>query len=395
MTEFKYIGKNPQNKTEKGKIKARSKTDAFDSLKEQGIYSYRIEEVIERTHSLPKLKDKELAEFSRQIGSMLNAGVSITKAVTILKEHSNSDRLEVIYEKLLQMISEGNTLSYAMEECKRTFPLLMINMYRAGEISGGLDQSALKMADYYDKENKLNTKIKGAMTYPIILLCLTIMVTVILFTFVLPRFFVMFENMQLPLLTRIVLGISKAFTNYWYLLLGAVCLIIALIPYLAKQPKLMIKIHKMLLKTPKFGPLLTIIYTSRFARTLSSLYSSGVSIIDAVIISAKIIGNDYMLTQFDDVVEKIKDGNLLSESMKSVTGIDKKLISAIYIGEETGKLDDMLISMANNYDYEAEAATTKMLTFLEPIMIIIMALIVGTIMAAVMLPMLSIYSSIG
>lgn len=395
MAEFKYVGKSLENKTVKGKIEAKDEGEAYANLKARGTFVYKITEVPKKKARNFRLKSVELADFSRQVGSMLGAGIVITKAIDILKDRAASVKIKNLYNNLYASITAGNTLSAAMEECGNAFPGLIINMFRAGEISGGLDKSALKMADFYDKEHKVNSKIKGAMVYPVILLILTILVTVLLFTFVMPKILGLFEGMRLPLITRVVLAISNAFTNYWYIILAGAITLITLTIKLIKNPKVAIKIDKMLIRIPKVKHLLIIIYTARFARTLSTLYSSGINMLEAVATSSKIIGNRFVAKQFEDVILKIKDGNLLSLSMENVKGIDKKLISSIYIGEETGKMDSMLLFLADSYDYEAEMSTAKLLTYIEPVMIIIMALIVGTIMAAVLLPVIGMYDIVG
>ncbi len=395
MAEFKYSGKDLHNKIVKGKIEGKSMYDVFYALKERGIYSYQLDEIAQQGDRSLKLKLPELVDFCRQVGTMLSAGIPITRAVLILMERADSNTVKSVYEKLYDVITVGNTLSSAMEECKNTFPPLMINMFKAGEVSGHLDRSAIKMADYYEKENKLNSKIKGAMVYPIILGILTVAVTILLFTFVIPNFVSLFKDKEVPAITAVILGISSALTNYWYVFVVVVVALVFGIGYILRIPDVALKIDEIKLKVPKIGNLLKIVYTARFARTLSSLYSSGINMIDAVVISAKIIGNRFVEKQFGEAIQKIRDGNLLSISIEGVLGIDKKLISSIYIGEETGKLDDILLSMADNYDFEADAATSQLITFIEPVMIVVMALIVGTVMMGVMMPIMTMYKSAG
>lgn len=395
MAEFKYSGKDLHNKIVKGKIEGKSMYDVFYALKERGIYSYQLDEIAQQGDRSLKLKLPELVDFCRQVGTMLSAGIPITRAVLILMERADSNTVKSVYEKLYDVITVGNTLSSAMEECKNTFPPLMINMFKAGEVSGHLDRSAIKMADYYEKENKLNSKIKGAMVYPIILGILTVAVTILLFTFVIPNFVSLFKDKEVPAITAVILGISSALTNYWYVFIVVVVALVFGIGYILRIPDVALKIDEIKLKVPKIGNLLKIVYTARFARTLSSLYSSGINMIDAVVISAKIIGNRFVEKQFGEAIQKIRDGNLLSISIEGVLGIDKKLISSIYIGEETGKLDDILLSMADNYDFEADAATSQLITFIEPVMIVVMALIVGTVMMGVMMPIMTMYKSAG
>lgn len=393
MPDYNYIGKSLDNKTLRGIIHGRNLEDAFDVLKSKEIYAYELEELEKAPFRKVNLTSKALGEFSRQMGTMLMAGVPITKTLTILLAQVETPKQKGLYERLYLIINKGNSLSTAMEDCEGTFPPLMINMFRAGESTGSVDQAAMKMADYYEKEHKLNSKIKGAMTYPIILLILTIGVTLMLFTFVLPNFVGLLGEGEIPLITRILMGISAFITGYWYLLLGILVVLGIAIGFLLKQPSVIMAIDRFKLRIPLVGKLLAIIYTARFARTLSSLYSSGVNMLDAVKGSSKTIGNRYLEEQFQEVNARVREGNSLSSSIEGVQGIEKKLIATIYIGEETGRLDEMLDSMASNYDYEAESATTRLISLLEPAMILIMTLIVGSVLMGVMLPMMNSYNS--
>ncbi len=393
MPEYKYIGKTLDNKTIKGKIIGNNQKEAFETLKGKEIYAYQIKEIEIISFKKTRLKAKSLADFSRQLGTMLSAGVPITKSLKILLSHAENPKQKKIFEKLYNTINKGNSLSLAMEECKGTFPELMINMFKAGETTGSVDKAALKMADYYEKEHKLNSKLKGAMIYPVILLGVTIAVTLMLFTFVVPRFVGLLGEGKIPLITRILLAISSFITGYWYLIIAFVILLIVSIIYTLRIPKVKLRVDYLKLKMPVIGKLLAIIYTARFARTLSSLYGSGVNMMEAVKGSSNTIGNHYLVKRFEEVNVKVREGNSLSSSIENILGIEKKLSATIYIGEETGRLDQLLDSIATNYDFEADAATTRLLSLIEPAMIILMTLIVGSILLGVMLPMMTSYNS--
>ncbi len=393
MPVYKYTGKTLDNKEIKGKIQSKNLEDAFSELKNNEIYAFELEELSKAPFKKVRLNSKALGDLSRQLGTMLTAGVNITKTLTILLSQTDNKNQKMLFEKLYLSINKGNSLSSSMEDCQGTFPELMINMFKAGEATGSMDKSAMKMADYYEKEHRLKSKIKGAMTYPIILLILTFGVTLMLFTFVIPRFVDLLGDGEIPLITRILLGISSFITGYWYLLIALFVIIGIGIYFLFKMPKVVIKVDEFKLKIPIIGKLLTIIYTARFSRTLSYLYSSGVNMLEAVRASSRTIGNHYLEKEFEEVNEKIRQGNSLSSSIENIKGVEKKLVATIYIGEETGRLDQMLDSMATNYDYDAEAATTRLISILEPAMIIVMTLIVGSVLMGVMLPMMTSYSS--
>lgn len=393
MPEYTYTGKNLENKIIKGKIQGNNQKEAFELLKEKEIYAYQLKEIEKISFTKTRLKSKSLAEFSRQLGTMLSAGVPITKSLKILVAHVDNPKYKTIFEKLYITINKGNSLSSAMEDCKGTFPELMINMFKAGEATGSIDKAALKMADYYDKEHKLNTKIKGAMTYPIILMFVTFVVTLVLFTFVVPSFVSLLGDANIPTITRILLGISGFITGYWYLIIAFLIALITGVIFLLKIPEVAIRIDYLKLKLPIIGKLLAIIYTARFARTLSSLYGSGVNMMEAVKGSSRTIGNKYLVKEFEDVNVKVREGNSLSSSIENILGIEKKLSATIYVGEETGRLDQLLDSIATNYDFDADAATTRLISLVEPAMIILMTLIVGSVLMGVMLPLMTSYNS--
>lgn len=340
-----------------------------------------------------KLKPMELSDFCRQIGTMLSSGVVLIKAVKIIMERDMDSKIKAVYNKLYQALKQGMALSEAMEQQGNAFPLMLINMYKAGEISGTIDITSMKMADYYEKEQRLNSKIKSALTYPIILAFITVGVILVLFTIVLPIFGDMFTD-NMPAITRFMFGVSDFLKTKWYILLLVIALIVILIKMLRSNSRTKIAIDKFKLRIPKIGKLLKIIYTARFARTLSSLYASGVSLVESLSIAKSTIGNEYLTSQFDTLVKEVRQGLTVSDAIKKVDGFDGKLASTIKIGEETGKLDEMLDSTADSFDYESEQATGRMTAFIEPIMLIIMAVIVGTVMISVMLPIYGMYEGI-
>jgi type IV pilus assembly protein PilC len=268
-------------------------------------------------------------------------------------------------------------------------------MIRAGENTGRLDSTCEKMAVNYDKEHRLNAKVNQALVYPIILIVLIIGVVLIIFTFVLPQFMGLFENMELPLPTKIVMGISD-FLIAWgmWVLIGIVAAVAGLIALL-RQPGPRRSFDHLKLRLPKIGQLLRIIYTARFARTLSSLYVSGISMIQALTIARTTIGNSYIAAQFDDVIEALGNGRTLSQALAAVDGFEPKLRSTVLIGEESGNLEKMLESVADQYEYDSEMATQSLVTLIEPVLIVFMAVIVAFVIISVLMPIYQLYSNIG
>lgn len=394
MPVYKYTAKNLQSQVVKGTMEAGTPELVRRTLRQNNEFALKIQEVQEH-HKVYKLKPMEISDFSRQIASMLSSGITMIRAIKIMEERDIKPVIKKVYGQLYQEIQRGNTLSYAMEETGGSFPELLINMYKSGEASGQMEGTARKMADHYEKEHKLRGKIKSAMTYPVILFVITIMVVVLIFTLILPQFFNLFEGIELPAITQLMINISTSMTSYWYIYLIGLLVIMAGSSFLITIPQVKRALDQFKLKIPQVGKLMKIIYTARFARTLSSLYSSGLAMINALTISGSTIGNTYLQSQFPHAIEQVRNGEPLSASIQTIHGFDAKLVATIYIGEESGNLDDMLESVADAFDYEAEMATTRLVTFIEPIMIIIMAVIVGGIMLSVMLPIMTLYQNIG
>lgn len=393
MPQYRYTAKDISGKVKRGTLNAADPDALKKGLKEIGLYLSRYTEKVDKNQG-KKLKSAEISTFCREISSMLSAGISLVRAMNIINNRDLSPKLKYAFGELLSSIKKGIALSDAMELLGRAFPSMLINMVKAGEASGRLDETMEKMADYYEKETRLAKNIKSAMTYPIILASLTVIVTVVLMTFVVPLFADIFEGMELPAITRVVMGISNGLTgNFVYVVIAAALLCLA-IYFIIQIESVRFSIDKLKLKIPIIGNLLKIIYTARFSRTLASLYSSGLSIINALQISKDTVGNRYLTSQFEEVIRLVRSGNPLSLSLAGVVGFDKKLSETIAVGEETGQLDTLLISIADSYDYESDMAIKKLMTMIEPIMIIILAVFVVVIMLSVLLPIFSMYSQI-
>jgi type IV pilus assembly protein PilC len=257
-----------------------------------------------------------------------------------------------------------------------------------------MDITANKMAENYDKEHRLNQKLRSATFYPIILMFMVIAVVLIIFTFVVPRFVEMFQDMVLPLPTRIVLAISDFLVAHGIVLVAVVVIAVLLLIALFRTPGPRKWLDRLKIRMPIVGKLLKTIYTARFARTLASLYVSGIPMIQAMVIARNTIGNKYIEGQFNTVIENLGNGRTLSQSIAEVDGFESKLKSTIMIGEESGRLEQMLESIADQYDYDSEMATGRLLALIEPVLIVLMAIIVGFVIISVMLPIYKMYSEV-
>ena len=393
MAVYQYVASNMGGKIKKGQITTANPEQLRELLKQQKLFLISYEEKANLT-SGRKLKANELSELCRELSSLLGSGVSVVRSFTIISGRDIESKLKKSYANITTLIKRGVPLSDAMELQGRMFPEMLVNMIRAGEESGRLDQTFEKMSVHYEKEYRMTGAVKSALTYPIVLLVLIVVVMMALFTFVLPTFFELFEDMEVPLITQIVMNISTFVRENVLIIILLGAILVMLIGFIAGLYPVKYQIDRILVKLPKISPLIKIVYTAQFARTLASLYASGINIVDSLQISRNTIPNYYIREQFDDAVRKIRAGNTLSETLKEIDGFDIKLSQTTEIGEETGQLDKMLNSTASSYEYESQAAINKMITILQPVMIVILAGLVLVVIGAVMLPIFNMYSSI-
>lgn len=395
MPEYKYRAQNQDGKIVKGRTDAADESALHKRFHEEGLTLLDATPVVRRV-ALRPLKKAQLADFARQLGTLTKAGVILVKALDIIAHDESIDSYERdVYLKLRDRIVQGVSLSNAMEELDPTFPTLFVFMIKSAEQTGNLDDTAMRLAEHYTQENELEQQVKSSLTYPKILGALIVVVVFVLFGYVLPQFEELFADLpSLPLPTRILMAISDFVAKKWYILLIAVVLIIIFGRMIVKIPAIKYQIDKF--KTVgKWGKLTKVIYSARFARTLSSLYEGGIPIYTCIDIAKNTIGNTYIEAQFDDVLKDVSAGSSVSDALKNVKGFVQKLPASIKIGEETGQLGPMLSSVANDLDFYSRQALVKLTSYIEPVMIIIMGAIVGFVIIAVIKPIYDSYSTIG
>lgn len=395
MAKYQYIAKTMEGKKMRGVMEAPDEMELYNRLRTDGMFLVS-STLADGGKKGKRIKAKDLAEFCRELGTLLQAGVSLIRALNIIaQEETIKPWQRIIYQKVTVLIRQGVALSDAMEQQEGVFPELMLNMLRSAEMSGNMDQVALRLANHYEKDYRLNSKVVSAMIYPIILLVACVGAVIALVTFVLPMFSDLFAMMDaLPLPTRIVLGISDVFRNHWIIVIGAVVILFILFKMIFAIPSVHLWKDKVKLRLPVVGKLLSTIYTARFTRTLSSLYSSGLPIISALQVGRRTVGNAYLESQFDEAISIVRGGGKLSEALSTIEGFTKRLPSSVMIGEETGSLDSMLNSISDDLDYMAEVSIARLVALLEPVMIIVMGLVVGFILLSVMLPIIGSYGAI-
>ncbi|MCR5384039.1 MAG: type II secretion system F family protein [Saccharofermentans sp.] len=395
MPEYKYQAQDSKGKIIKGKAEAFDETDLQRRFHESGLLLLEVKP-IHKQMALKPLKKPRLADFCRQLGTLIKAGVTLIKAIEIVaNDESISDYERQLYLRLRDRIVQGVALSVVMEELEPAFPPLLIFMIRAAETSGTLDTTCMRLAEQYTSEAQLEQTAKNSLTYPKILSVLIVIVVAILFGYVLPQFEDIFSTLpSLPLPTRILMAISNFVATRWYVLAIVIVLAIIFGKMIVKIPAVRLTVDHIKVMG-KWGNLTKVIYSARFARTMSSLYSSGIPIHSCIEISRGTIGNKYIEAQFDEVERKVSGGMPLSSALLDVNGFVSKLPATIKVGEETGMLGNMLESVANDLDFYSKQALLRLTSYIEPVMIVIMAVAVGFIMISIIQPIYQSYQTIG
>jgi type IV pilus assembly protein PilC len=400
MPEYSYKIQNVSGKTFAGKMEAPNEAALLQSLKESGYYPIEVKPAGASKEitmeSLTKVKLKDIAVFCRQFATIISAGLTIVNGLDILRHQTENKKLKGILDKVFEQVQKGKSLSETMRQFKE-FPSLFVNMVEAGEASGQLEEMLMRMAAYYEKEHKLKSKIKSAMMYPMVITIFALLIVVFLVTKVVPMFVEMFAgfNAKLPLPTRILLAISNGFKSYWYIIFGVIILIIYFIRKYISSGEGRYKFHRLILHMPIFGKINKKIVTSRFARTLSTLLSSGIPVIQAMDIVQKTVTNAVVEAGIERCKDEIKKGVGLSRPIGNIGIFPPMLIEMINIGEESGMLDEMLTKTAQFYDDEVDTLVSGLTTIIEPIIIVLLAGIVGFIIVSIVLPMFDMYKYMG
>lgn len=396
MALYKYKARDKDGRRVSGKMEAVDEIQLHNKLREKDLFLVYYDRK-GSSGRMRRLKSKQTAEFCRSVGTLLAAGVSLVRALSIVsKEETNTPEQTKLYEAVLRSVRQGNPMSDAMQEQGDAFPVLLIYMTRSAEAGGNMDKVMLRMASHYEKEARLKSKVISSMAYPCIVAVLAVVVILVIFTFVIPQFASLFERMDsLPLPTRIVMGFSDGLKKYWFQILLGLFFFGILFSFIKNRPAVKLWWDKRKVHLPVFGKLLKSIYTARFGRTLSSLYAAGLPIITALQVSRSTVGNSYIESQFDKVISLVRAGGTLSDGLDQVDGFNRKLAASIRVGEETGSLDTMLDAIADALDYEAEQAMNRMVTFIEPAMLVVLAVIVGFMIISVIMPIYGSYNTLG
>lgn len=401
MAGYSYIAIDTNGKEKKGKMEAPNEERVFHTLKADGFFPVTIKQlgILQREIKIQlsnPVKSRDLSVFTRQFTSILHAGVPIVAALDMLVDQTENKTLKKAVESSLRMVERGERLADAMRSQGKIFPPILINMVEAGETSGSLEISLERMAIHFEKEAKLKALLKKAMVYPAMLGLISVMVIVLMVAFVIPSFMNMFKdmNMEMPALTKGIMAVSDFVVKRWFIIVGAIAAIVFGLTVYRKSYAGEVFFARLGLRLPLIGKVRIKTASARLTRTLSTLLAAGIPLIEAIDITARTMDNIIIKKMLHDSREEVARGVPLSVPLKA-SGIFPPLVyHMIKIGEDTGNMEQMLTKIADYYDEEVEVSTQSMTAALEPVIIIVLAVVVGCLVLAVMQPMLSMYEQL-
>src|SRR4051794_2034396 len=402
-TTFQYSVRDRGGKLISGTLEGESQAAVVTKLRGMGYAPVSINEAktgMKTELAIPgfgkKVKLKDLAVMSRQFATMINSGLSLLRALTILTEQTENPELARVVGEVRNDVETGNSLSAAMAKHEQVFPPLMVNMTRAGEVGGFLDAVLLQIAENYEAEVKLRSKIKAAMTYPVVVFCIAMIAMVVMLTFVVPVFAKMFKQLgsKLPAPTQMLVNLSHAMKFIVPVLIIGTIVGMIVWKRVKHQENVRRVVDPLKLKIPVFGPLFLKVALSRFARNLGTMIRSGVPILQALEIVADTPGNFVVTLGVRDVQDSVRRGEALTQPLANHAVFPPMVVQMMAVGEDTGALDAMLAKIAQFYDQEVEATTEALTALIEPLMIAVLGGLIGSMIVCLYLPIFNIYSHI-
>lgn len=398
MTKFTYIATNSQNKSISGTLDASNKSAVISALSKQGLRPVSVKEnkgissfSLNDLLGANRVKADDLVMFTRQLSAMVGAGVPLLRALNSLQEHTESAELKKLLGGIIKDVEEGATLANALGKYPNTFSDVYINMVRAGEAAGILDEILKRLAMQQEKNATIRKKVKSAMTYPMVLIGITIIAFFGLMLFVIPQIGKIVGDLggpdaKLPALTLAMLGISSFMTHFWFVVLPAIAGGIMLGMRYIKTPRGKLQFHQLALKLPGIKTIVTKVAIARFARTFSALMGAGVAVLEALDVTARAVGNGVYEEALRDAAKQVKNGDTLSSVIEKNPLFPSIVAQMLAVGEETGQTDVVLVKVADFYEEEVDVAIDGVSAIIEPVMIVIMGGMVGLIAASVMMP---------
>lgn len=399
MATYTWKGRTRGGENREGTLEAPTLDAAVNALKRQGVVSPTVREKAGAI-ALPKLRGsvsrKEVAVFTRQFSVMIDAGLPLVQCLEILSEQQPNKVFKAVLAEVRSDVESGSTLADAMRKHPRVFDDLYCNMVAAGEVGGILDTILQRLSAYIEKIVKLKAAVKGALIYPVAVICIAVVVVWVILTFVIPVFADLFTGLgaELPMPTRITIGLSKFLRTWWWLMVGGIIGSIFGLKSYHKTERGKRVLDGLLLKMPVIGILMRKIAVARFCRTLATLTSSGVPILDGLDITARTAGNSIVQDAIMKVRGSVEQGRTISEPLKETKVFPDMVVQMIAVGEQTGALDTMLSKIADFYEDEVDEATANLLSLLEPVMISFLGTVIGGIVVSMYMPMFSLIGKI-
>ena len=414
MPVFAFEAVDASGRKVRDEVNANSKDDAIKSIRSKGLRPTRVAQKPGGGGKSPapakkkgkgkrgialfdSVKPAQIVTFTTQLSTLQDAGLPIVRSLKILGEQQKPGKFRDQLEAVSEEVEQGSTFSEALAKHPKSFDKLYVSMVKAGEAGGVLDVILRRLAEFMEKSQKLRKKVKGAMIYPAAVISVAVVILIVIMVFVVPAFKKMFADIgkELPLPTQILLGLSNAIKDYWYLLVFVPLGIWLVFKLIARSEKGKVAIDMFKLRVPVFGTIIKKSAVARFCRTLGTLIASGVPILEALRIVKDAIPNVVIQRAIEDVHGSIREGDTIADPLRASGIFDELLVNMIDVGEETGELDKMLMKIADNYEADVDVAVEGMSSLLEPLLIVGMGLAVGFIVVALFLPLVSIIQNVG
>ncbi len=400
MPTFSYTARGRDGKKQKGTMTAETRQSLNQMLQARGLTVETAQEMGKAQRSGKgklgrKVKTADLLVFTRQLSTIVSAGLPLLQGLDILAEQTDDVNFSAVIESIGQDVESGETFSSSLGRYPKVFPDLYVSMVRAGEAGGDLDGVLLQLADYLEATEELKRRIKSAMTYPVVAFSMIVLIAAGLVVWVVPQFAEIFSSFgrQLPAPTRILIATSEVLRSWRALVLvGVVVAIVTGVKVYAKTPVGRLNLDTLKLRLPVFGMLLRKVAISRFARTLSTLTRSGVAILQALEIAERTSGNEVFARAVRQAGDSVRSGETLADPLERSEQFPRMVTRMIAVGEKTGALEQMLMKISDFYDSEVRAAVDSMTSLIEPILIMMMGLVVGSIVVALFMPILQLSS---
>jgi len=400
LAVFAYKAKTEEGKVTRGKIEAMSKKEALAELGMMDLIVFEVEPLNSFLNTeinlRSGLKPKDFIIFLRQFATLISAGILLVESLDLLAEQTTNPRLKAILEDLSTEVQEGSPLSVSMSKHPAVFPNLLIQMIQSAEVSGRLEEVLEQMANYYEKQYRNKQKVTTAMTYPIVVGILALVITAFLLIFIVPIFGEMFASFgsELPAITQMVLGLSQWFQKYWVLILVFLLAIIFVLRYLSQRDKMAYSFDYLQLKIPIIGMFLQKTILARMTQTLSSLLNSSVPILQALDVTSQVVDNRVVEEVLLAAKKDVEQGESLAKPMEAHWFFPNLIIQMIKVGEASGSLDEMLKKASDIYEQEVEEASEKLQSLIEPLLIVFLSVIVGFIVLSIVIPMFGLFEQI-